>query len=97
MSPRERFIRAVCHEEPDRVPIFESLGVESPTADLVLGRASILGSAERRLTLELEGRYDELREGVVRDAFDLTVRLRFDAANIVLPPYLNPPPPQSRP
>lgn len=97
LSPHERFIRAVCHEEPDKVPIFESLGVESPTADIVLGRPSILGSVERMLRLELEGKFDEVTEGVLKDAFDLTVKLKFDAANITLPPYMKPPPPESRP
>jgi len=72
------------------------MGVESPTADILLGRPSILGSTERRLMLQFEGRFDELREGILKDSFDLTVRLKFDAGFMTLPPSRNPLP-ESRP
>ena len=42
MNSKERVKRALAHEEPDRVPIFE-LTIDNPTAKYVLGRDNLCG------------------------------------------------------
>jgi len=89
LSSRERVIRAVHHEEPDRVPIFEPYGVFSPTADVVLGRRSIVGNPLARVRMAAQGRVKRLSDGIIRDEYELTKKLKFDMANIVLLPHSN--------
>ena len=49
IESRERVLRSILHEEPDRVPVYEPYGVRSPTADFILGKPSVLGNMARRL------------------------------------------------
>jgi len=95
--PRERVVRAICHEEPDRVPVYEPYGVFSPTADVILGRPSIIGDSSRRLKMEFEGRYKEIRKAYIKDTIDLSSKLNFDVAYVSPPPYREEPKPEDRP
>jgi len=90
LPSRERVIRAVCQEESDRVSIFEPYGVFSPTADVILGRPSIVGNPLMMLKMAAEGRFKEINNRVVRDNYELTRKLKFDMANITFIPYRKP-------
>jgi len=76
---RERVVRAICHEEPDRVPVFEPYGVLPPTADEVLGRPCVATSNVRSARLfSMRGQQRYMR-AIRRDWHDLVRTLQFDA------------------
>ena len=80
---KERVVRAVCHEEPDRVPVFEPYGVLPPTADEVLGRPCIATSNIRSARL-FSGRGEQrYMRAVRRDWRDLVRTLHFDAGPLM--------------
>ena len=86
MEPRERVLRAILHEEPDRVPVYEPYGVWSPTADFILGKPSVLGNMARRLDLEARGEYEKLRRLFIEESYELVKRLKFDIGGLEFPP-----------
>ena len=79
MTPRERVLRAICHEEPDRVPVLEPYGVLPPTADVVLGRPCVANSGIRAVKLLAERGRERLENAVRRDWLELVKKLGFDA------------------
>jgi len=88
LSPWERVVREIQHEEPDRVP-WGGEEVSQPTADIVLGRPSLLGmgGAHRILELHSEGKYAEARRRVEADVYDLAKKLKMDLVCVpTLPP-----------
>ncbi len=83
LAGRERVIRAVCHEEPDVVPVFEPYGVLPPTADIILGRPCVATSEIRGVKLFAEKGERKYREVIRRDWRDLVQKLRFDAGPLI--------------
>ncbi len=79
LTPRERVLRAICHEEPDRIPIFEPYGILPPTADAVLRRPCVATSAVRSVKLFADSGRVRLEEALRRDWLDLVGKLGFDA------------------
>jgi hypothetical protein len=79
ITSRERVLRAICHEEPDRIPIFEPYGVLPPTADAVLGRPCVATSGVRSVKLLAREGGARLEKVVSRDWLDLVEKLGFDA------------------
>jgi len=79
VTPRERVLRAICHEEPDRVPVLEPYGVLPPTADVVLGRPCVATSGIRAVKYLAEKGRQRLRKAVRRDWLELVTKLGFDA------------------
>ena len=87
LCPWERVIREMQHEEPDRVP-WGGEEVSQPTADIVLGRPSLLGmgGSHRILELQSRGRHAEVRRLVQADVYDLAEKLRTDLVSVHLLP-----------
>jgi hypothetical protein len=79
LTGRERVIRALCHEEPDRVP-YGGEGISNPTADVILGRPCVLEMAGelRRMELWSMGRNEELRRRMLEDAHEIAKKAKID-------------------
>jgi len=86
ISGRERMLRTIQHEEPDRVPVFEPYGVHPPTADVVLGRPCIATDARRKVQLLASGKVAQLTRSLAMDHYELVKKLKFDAGVIAIPP-----------
>jgi len=88
LSPWERVIRELQHEEPDRVP-WGGEGVSRPTADVILGRPALtgMGGQHRVLELQARGRHAEARARMEADIYDLANKLKIDLVQMAaLPP-----------
>lgn len=87
LTPWERVVRELEHEEPDRVP-WGGENISQPTADVVLGRPALtgMGGGHRVLELQAEGRHAEANRRVKRDVYDLADKLRMDLVSVGLPP-----------
>jgi len=94
LTPHDRVLKAICHEEPDRVPISEPYGIHPPTADIVLGRECIATSPIRQVMMHAEGRISEVRSALVNDNYELVKKLGFDMAPIILIPREDTPGPR---
>lgn len=79
MNSRERVLRAIVHEEPDRVPVFEPYGVLPPAADAVLGMPCVSTSHARAVKLFTKMGGERYEETVRRDWPQLVGNLGFDA------------------
>jgi len=81
VDSRERAIRALSLEEPDRVPVFD-YDINSPVASKILGRTAYTGIGARAhqlyYELLLEGKRDELVRRRARDWVELYERLNLD-------------------
>jgi hypothetical protein len=79
LTPWERVIRELEHEEPDRVP-WGGENVSWPTADQVLRRPALtgMGGRLRIIRLQSQGRSAEAFAGMQRDIYDLTKKLKMD-------------------
>lgn len=79
LTGRERVVRALCHEEPDRVP-YGGEGIAQPTADVILGRPCVLEMAGelRRMELWSKGRNEELRSRIFDDAYGIAKKIGLD-------------------
>ncbi|MCD6357834.1 MAG: hypothetical protein J7L75_04585 [Thermoproteales archaeon] len=81
MNSRERAVRALSLEEPDRVPVFD-YDVNSPVASKILGRTAYTGIGARAYSLYydllLKGRRDELVKRRMEDWVELYERLDLD-------------------
>ncbi len=80
LTGRDRVVRAICHEEPDRVPVFEPYGVLPPTADELLGRPCVATSNIRGARLFASRGPHRYSAVIRRDWHDLVRTLGFDAA-----------------
>lgn len=94
LSPHDRVLRALCIEEPDRVPIFEPWGVSGPTADVVLGRHCIAWDPLMVAKMLVAGRLNEVRSALIKDNYELVDKLGFDAGMIIFLPRKEDPKPK---
>lgn len=77
MTPKERVVAALAHQEPDRVPTGE-FATDYSVIQEALGRPT-LWRAKRRFTEALwDGRRDEVVESMKRDIVDFTLALDLD-------------------
>jgi hypothetical protein len=79
LDGRERVVRSICHQEPDRVPVFEPYGVLPPTADKVIGRPCVATSPVRGVEMFARKGGRRYREAARKDWQDLVQELGFDA------------------
>ena len=86
LSSRERMLRAIQHEEPDKVPVLEPYGVHPPTADVVLGRPCIATNTLRKAQLLAAGKIEEVTKALAMDHYQLVKKLNFDAGVMAIPP-----------
>ncbi len=81
MDSKERVLRALCLEEPDRVPVFD-YDVNSPVASKILGRTAFTGIGARAHSLYyellLKGKRDKLVNRKKKDWVELYEKLNLD-------------------
>ncbi|MCR4439320.1 MAG: uroporphyrinogen decarboxylase family protein [bacterium] len=89
MTSKERVLKALRHEEPDRIPKFE-LCVNSPVGSKVLGRDALVGTGgyvmgKLRNDMILAGKRREFYQRFIEDTIELYRRLGYDI--LVIDPY----------
>ena len=82
MDSKERVKKAVAHEEPDRVPVFE-LTINAPTASEIMGREMYVGFGGKLVAKTfsewtMEGRALELTIKIFQDSIELYSQLDLD-------------------
>lgn len=92
LTSRQRVLRSLRHEAPDRTPFFEKL-VKSPVADEVLGRPHAGVNWHYRMARLADGDWEGLMQQEARDVVDLARILGFDLVRL----YPNELPPAERP
>jgi len=85
LIPKERVIRALCHEEPDRVPTGE-IGIDYPITELTLGRRTFYRAKWREMVALWEGHRDEVVESYKRDIVALVRKFELDFVPVFLVP-----------
>jgi hypothetical protein len=86
MDSRERVKKAIAHEEPDRVPVFE-LTINAPVASEIMGREMFVGFggglvAKAFSEWTMEGRALELTVKIFQDSVELYSHLGLDLFQI---------------
>lgn len=94
VSSHQRVFRALCIEEPDRVPIFEPWGLSGSTADIVLGRKCIAWDPLVTAQMLAAGKFEAVRTAFVKDNYEIVKNLGFDAGMIILLPTDSDPKPE---
>lgn len=85
MLPKERVIRALNHQEPDRVPTGE-IGIDYPITERVLGRETFYRAKWKEMIALWDGRRDEVVESTKRDLVDLVRKLELDFVPVFFVP-----------
>ncbi|MBM3473103.1 MAG: hypothetical protein FJX75_07555 [Armatimonadetes bacterium] len=85
MTPKERVLTTLRHEEPDRVPLGE-FAIDYAVIEKILGRKSYLRGKREFIEAMWEGRRDEVVESMKRDSVDLTLELGLDMVRVDLVP-----------
>ena len=86
MTPKERVMKALRHEEPDRVPTGE-FAIDHSVVDEALGRPTFW-RAKRRYTEALwEGRRDEVVESMKKDIVEFTQLMGIDMVPVQAVPH----------
>jgi len=85
MTGKERIIKALSHEEPDRVPVMEYI-FEHGIIEQVLGRPSFWRGHFKEIKAYWEGRRDEVVESQKRDVVDFVRELGLDGVTVTLVP-----------
>lgn len=86
MTGKQRALKALRHEEPDRIPLSE-LTIEYKVASSILGRDAITGiggyvSAKKCIEAVKSGRFQEYRRRFVDDTIELYARLDLDIVSL---------------
>ncbi len=77
MTSRERVLKALRHEEPDRTPIFERI-IAPPTVNEILGSRSIITDPPYRMEILSEASWEEIVEREAKEIFKIATDLGFD-------------------
>jgi hypothetical protein len=91
MTGRERFLKTVRHEDPDRVPIGE-WGIDHDHVSRILGRETFWRNRRATTLAVWEGQRDEAVEGMKRDYAELIEALDYDVVPVELVPAKGSPP-----
>ena len=86
MTPKERVLAALRHEEPDRVPVGE-FATDHTIIDQALGRPTYWRGKRRYHEALWDGRRDEVVETMKRDIVDFTLALDMDMVPVNLVPH----------
>jgi len=81
LTPRERVVRSLSVEEPDEIPTFEKW-FAPPTADIVLGRPSVVHCMARQYKLLADDRLHSLLRGLLEDNIDFARNLKWSAISV---------------
>lgn len=96
MTSKERVIKTICHQEPDRVPIGE-WGIDHDHVSNILGRHTYWRNRKDTTLALWEGRRDEVVESMKYDYEALIKKLDYDVIVVELVPpkgYIHPDPPK---
>ena len=85
MTPKERTLAALRHQQPDQVPVGE-FAVDYAVIEEILGRPSFLRGKRKLIEALWQGRRDEVVESIKRDTVDLTLELGYDMVRADLVP-----------
>jgi len=77
MTPKQRVLATLRHEEPDRVPVGE-YAIDYALVEKVLGRPSFLRGKRKLIEALWDGRRDDVVDSIKRDTVDLTLALGYD-------------------
>lgn len=86
MTPKQRVLTALRHQEPDRVPTGE-FATDYTVMDQALGRKSYWRAKRRYYEALWDGRRDEVVETMKRDIVDFTLALGIDMVPVNLVPH----------
>lgn len=96
MTSKERVIKTINHQEPDRVPTGE-WGIDHDHVSKILGRHTYWRNRKDTTIALWEGRRDEAVESMKKDYAELIEKLEYDIAVVdIVPPkgYIHPDPPK---
>jgi hypothetical protein len=85
MTPKQRVLTALAHQEPDRVPWGEHW-IDYNVYEDVLGRESLVHAKFRETEAWWDGRREEIVASYKRDIVDLTLALEQDLVAAYLMP-----------
>jgi len=85
MTGKERVLKALGHEEPDRVPVMEYI-FEHGIVEQVLGRPSFWRGHFKEVKAYWEGRRDEVVESQKRDVVEFTLAMGLDGVTVSMVP-----------
>ena len=91
MNGRERVLKTIRREEPDRVPVGE-WGIDHDHVSAILGRHTYWRNRRDTTLAVWEGRRDEAVESMKRDYAELIETLDYDVVPVNLVPPAGPPP-----
>ncbi|HHX02530.1 MAG TPA: hypothetical protein GX739_07685 [Firmicutes bacterium] len=96
MTSKERVLRTIAHQEPDRVPVGE-WGIDHDHVSKVIGRHTYYRNRKDETIALWEGRRDEVVESYKEDYSELVEKLDYDiiTVDLVAPKgYVHPDPPR---
>ncbi len=96
MTSKERVIKTISHQEPDRVPVGE-WGIDHDHVSKVIGRHTYYRNRKDETIAFWEGRRDEVVESYKNDYSELVEKLDYDILTVDLVPpkhYIHPDPPR---
>ena len=86
MTPKERVMAALAHDEPDRVPVGE-FAIDHSLMDQVLGRPTFWRGKRRYAEALWQGRRDEVVESMKRDVVEFTQKVGQDMVCVMGAPH----------
>lgn len=96
MTSKERVIKAILHQEPDRVPVGE-WGIDHDHVSRIIGHHTYWRNRKEETIALWEGRRDEVVESLKNDCVELVEKLDYDIITVGLVPpkgYVHPDPPK---
>lgn len=96
MTSKERVLKTIAHEEPDRVPVGE-WGVDHDHVSAIIGRHTYWRNRKDETLALWEGRRDEVVESYKKDGSELIEKLDYDIITVDLVPpkgYIHSDPPK---
>lgn len=96
MTSKERVLKTINHQEPDRVPVGE-WGIDHDHVSKIIGRHTYWRNRKDTTLALWEGRRDEVVESLKKDCVELVEKLDYDIITVELVPpkgYKNPDPPR---
>jgi hypothetical protein len=86
MTPKERVLKALRHEEPDRVPLGE-FATDHSVISQALGRQSFWRGKRLQYEALWDGRRDEVVDTMKRDIVEFTLKMGLDMVPVNLVPH----------
>lgn len=88
MTSKERVLRTVAHQEPDRVPVGE-WGIDHDHVSQILGRHTYWRNRKDTTQALWQNRRDEVVQSLIKDYTELVNRLDYDIVTVELVPSIH--------